>query len=121
MIEVLVTIVLVSIAIVGVMGGIRAIGQASARSRTADLLQRLASEKMNDIRLLSDPSAGSNGGDFSDRGYGDITWSVTTEASGADNVDQVTVTASRGGASQALTTLMFVRPSGGLTTGALSP
>ena len=118
LIEVLVTVVLVSVAIVGVMGGLRAIGAASAGARTADLLQGLASEKLNDLRLLSDPGAGSKGGDFSDRGYDDVTWSATVEASGAANVDQVTVTATRGGASQAMTTLMFVRPSGGsVTTG----
>ena len=121
LIEVLVTIVLVSVAIVGVLGGIRSIGAANARARTADLLQRLASEKMNDIKLRSDPSSGSNGGDFSDRGYRDITWAVTVEASGPTNVDQVTVTATRGRASQALTALVFVRPAGGLTTSGLSP
>jgi prepilin-type N-terminal cleavage/methylation domain-containing protein len=126
LIEVLVTIVLVSVAIVGVMGGLRSIGAANTRAHTADLLQRLASEKMSDIKLLSDPSAGSDGGDFSDRGYGGITWAVTLEASGATNVDKITVTATRGRASQAITSLVFVRPTGGLTTagqasGAFSP
>ncbi len=121
LIEVLVTIVLVSVAIVAVLGGIRSIGAANTRARTADLLQRLASEKMNDLKLMPDPSSGQNDGDFSDRGYGDVHWDVTVEASGATNVDQVTVKASRGRASQALTALVFVRPSGGLSSGGLTP
>ena len=121
LIEVLVTIVLVSVAIVGVLGGLRSIGAASARARTADLLQRLAVEKMNDLKLLSDPDTDRKDGDFSDRGYTDVTWSITVEASGATNVDQVTVTATQGRASQALTALVFVRPSGSVTTETASP
>ena len=117
LIEVLVTVVLVSVAVVGVLGGIRSIQAAGARARDADLMQRLASEKVGDIRLLSDPSTGGNAGDFSDRGHADITWTASVETTGAANVDKVTVTATRGGQSQALTTLVFVRPSGGTTAG----
>ena len=118
MIEVLVTVVLVSIALVGVLGGIRSIQAAAARARSADLLQRLASEKVGDIRLLSDPSASGNGGDFSDRGHSDISWTASVETTGTANVDKVTVTAIRGGSSQALTTLMFARPFAGTNPGA---
>ncbi len=110
LIEVLVTVVLVSVAVVGVLGGIRAIQAAGARTRDGDLLQRLVAEKVGDIRLLSDPSTGGNAGDFSDRGHADISWTANVETTGAANVDKVTVTATRGGQSQALTTLVFVRP-----------
>ncbi len=113
LIEVLVTVVLVSVAVVGVLGGIRSIQAAGARVRDADLMQRLVAEKMGDIRLLSDPSTGGNAGDFSDRGHADITWTADVETTATTDVDKVTVTATRGGQSQALTTLVFVRPSGG--------
>ncbi len=111
MVEVLVTIVLVSVALVGVFGGLRSLQVADARAQTADLLQRLASEKIADLKLLGDPSTGAASGDFADRGYADVTWATAVEAMATTDVDKVTVTATRGRASQALTTLFFVRPS----------
>ena len=121
LIEVLVTVVLVSVAVVGVLGGIRSIQAAGARARGADLMQRLVAEKVGDIRLLSDPSTGGVAGDFSDRGHGEITWTARVETTGAANVDKVTVTATSGRDSQALTTLVFARPSSGAALGGLAP
>ncbi|MGI4791546.1 MAG: type IV pilus modification PilV family protein [Janthinobacterium lividum] len=121
LIEVLVTVVLVSIAIVGVLGGIRSIQAAGAQARSADLLQRLAAEQIGDMRLLSDPSTGGNSGDFSDRGHSEITWAANVETTNAANVDKVTVTATRGRISQAVSTLIFVRPSTGTASGGTPP
>jgi len=117
LIEVLVTVVLVSVAVVGVLGGVRSIQAAGARARGADLLQRLVAEKVGDIRLLSDPATGGTAGDFADRGHAEISWTASAETTAAANVDKVTVTATRGGESQTLTTLVFVRPSGGGLSG----
>ena len=121
LIEVLVTVVLVSVAVVGVLGGIRSIQAANAgggaRARDADLMQKLVAEKVGDIRLLSDPTTGGNAGDFSDRGHAEITWTADVETTATTDMDKVTVTATRGGQSQALTTLVFVRPSGGSSSG----
>lgn len=114
--EVLVTVVLVSIAIVGVLGGIRAIKAADIKVQTADLLQRLASEKISDLSLLQDPSANGTEGDFTDRGYPDTTWSLQEDTAGITSLVQVTVTVTQGKESQALTTLMFVRPQTTTTT-----
>lgn len=111
LVEVLVTTMLVAIAVVSVLTGIRAIEFTNARAQNADLLQRLAAEKMNDLRIMPDPGDGASSGDFSDRGYGDITWAVTVSNTNTAGVEQVTVTASRDAASQSLTTLMFA-PSG---------
>ncbi len=121
LIEVLVTVVLVSIAVVGVLGGIRSIQSADARAGSADLLQRLVAEKTGDLKLLADPGAGASAGDFADRGHPDITWTLSVEATSRASLDEVTVTATRGGQEQALTTLIFVRPSGGTGLGALAP
>ena len=115
------TVVLVSVAVVGVLGGIRSIQAAGARARGADLLQRLVAEKVGDIRLLADPSTSGNAGDFSDRGHSDISWTASVTTTAAANVDKVTVTATRGGQSQALTTLVFVRPSVGTSAGGQAP
>ena len=113
LIEVLVTIVLVSIAVVAVLGGLRVIAAADAQTRSADLMQRLVAEKLGDMRLLSDPAAAGSTGDFSDRGHPEITWTAAVEATGAADVDKVTVTATGDRRSQAVSTLIFVRPTGG--------
>ena len=125
LVEVLVTTVLVALAIVGVLTALRAVGVAETRVQTADLLQRLAAEKLNDLRLLPDPGQAAGGGDFSDRGYPDVTWKLAVEETDSDALVRVTVTASRAGASQDLTTLMYLRPStgaaGDVPTGAATP
>lgn len=115
-VEVLVTSVLVAVAVVATMGGIRSIMNAQSKAQTADLLQRLASEKLDDSRYLSSPDANGTSGDFSDRGYPDISWSMAVQAAGVTNLDQVTVTATRGNDSQALTTMMYVAPATTTTT-----
>lgn len=113
LVEVLITTMLVALAVVSVLTGIRAIEFTNARAQNADLLQRLAAEKMNDLRILPDPGDGASTGSFSDRGYGDATWAVTVSSTATTSVEQVTVTATRHAASQSLTTLMFVPSAGG--------
>ena len=108
LIEVLVAAMLTAIAVAGVLGGIRALTKAQSQAQTADTLQRLAAEKMDDLQLLSDPTSSGVGGDFSDRGYQDVTWQVDEETTGTLDLDQVTVTVTRGQDSQKLTTLMNV-------------
>jgi prepilin-type N-terminal cleavage/methylation domain-containing protein len=109
-VEVLVTSVLVAVAVVATMGGIQSIMRAQTKAQTADLLQRLAAEKLDDSRYLSSPDANGTSGDFSDRGYPGITWSMQVQAAGIANLDQVTVTASQGNDSQQLTTMMYIPP-----------
>jgi prepilin-type N-terminal cleavage/methylation domain-containing protein len=118
--EVLVTLVLVSLALVGALGGIRAIKDADAKAQTADLLQRLAAEKINDLKLLQDPSTDGTDGDFSDRGYPDITWNLQETAAAVTNMVQITLTVTRGKDTQALTTLLYVVPQTGTTTSTTS-
>jgi type II secretory pathway pseudopilin PulG len=101
---------LVAIALVGAMGGIRAISRAESRARDAELLQRLAQEKIEDLKLLSDPSQAGAQGDFSDRGYPDVTWDANVMNTSITNVDQVTITAKRGDEAQSLTTQIYVPP-----------
>jgi Tfp pilus assembly protein PilV len=110
LVEVLITGVLVAIALTGVFGGIRAITRADAQAKDADLLQRLAQEKVNDIKLLADPTDAANQGDFSDRGYTDITWNMSLTTTTITNLDQITVTAARGNMSESLTTQVYVAP-----------
>jgi prepilin-type N-terminal cleavage/methylation domain-containing protein len=116
LIEVLVTIVLVTVAIVGVLGGIRSVKAADVKAQTADLLQRLATEKITDLRLLQDPSTGGTTGDFTDRGYPDITWSLEETNTSVTNLNQVTLTVTQGTESQSITTLVYIAPQTTTTT-----
>ncbi len=108
LIEVLVTAVIVAVAMVGVYGGIGVLSKVDSQAHTADLLQRLATEKIQDVELLATPSANGSTGDFTDRGYPDITWSLDDQPSGVTNVDQITMTVTRGSDSQAVTTLVYL-------------
>ncbi|MBC8138948.1 MAG: prepilin-type N-terminal cleavage/methylation domain-containing protein [Fibrella sp.] len=115
LIEVLVVIVLVSLSLVAIMNALRAMGATDARVRDAELLQRLAALKMAEIGTVSDPRTMDDSGDFGEQGYPEVAWTMTTEPSGAENVDQVTITAERDNAEQSLVGLVFIRP---VTTGA---
>lgn len=101
---------LVAIAVVGVFGGIRALTAADIKANSADLLQRLASEKLEDVRVNGDPSTYATSGDFTDRGYTDISWNMDVQTSSTAYVDQVTVTATRARDSQAITEFVYVPP-----------
>jgi prepilin-type N-terminal cleavage/methylation domain-containing protein len=116
LIELLVTTVIVAIAVVGALGGIRALTAAQTKAQDAALLQRLADEKLNDLRILQDPTSETTG-DFSDRGYTDITWSADDETTATSNLDQITVTATRGNSSQSITTMIYVPPQTTTSTG----
>lgn len=115
LIEMMVTAVLVAIAIVGVLGAIRAISAADLRAREADLLQRLAVLKLNEFGPVTNPQTADNKGDFTDQGYADVQWSLEVVPSGTENLDELTVTATRGERSQTVTGLLFVAPTTGST------
>lgn len=116
LIEVMVTTVIVAIAIVGVLGAIGSEAKERAQANDAVLLQRLANEKLNDLRVLQDPSSTTGNGDYSDRAYPDITWTAEVETTNTNNLDQVTVTATKGKESQSVTTLIYVVPATTTTT-----
>lgn len=116
LVEALVTILLVGLSLVGVMGGIRALTAADVKARTADLLQKLAAQKMDELSALADVQTTEDRGDFAEQGYPNITWTVEAQPSGAENVDEVTVTATQGQEEQSLTGLIYMRPVTGGTT-----
>jgi hypothetical protein len=112
----MVTSIIVAVAVAGVFDGIRSMAKTEVKANTADLLQRLAVEKVNDLEILSDPSVGGDNGDFSDRGYPDIMWTADVETASITNVDELTVTVSQGTDSQTITTMVYV-PQESSTTG----
>jgi prepilin-type N-terminal cleavage/methylation domain-containing protein len=124
LIEVLVATILLGVGIVGSLLAMRSVAKAQAAAQTADLLQRLAAEKLEDIKYLADPTQNGTSGDFSDRGYPEITWSLDDEASGVTNVDEDTVTVTSGKQSQSLETMIYLSQtatSTSNTTGSAAP
>jgi len=110
MIEVLVTTVLVAVAISGVLQALGSVEAAQAKAQTVDRLMRLASEKMEDLKILADPADGGSSGDFSDRGYPNTTWSLTETTTSITNLDEVTITVTDGKDSQSLNSMVYVAP-----------
>jgi type II secretion system protein I len=110
LIEALVALALVALALVGVMGGIQSLGKADIKARDADLMQRLVAQKMMTLGVTEDPSTADDRGDFADQGHPEIAWQMDVEPSGTDNLNQVTVTATKDNESQALTGLVYTRP-----------
>ena len=120
LIEVVVTTALIAVAVVAGMGAVRALTAADVKARDSDLLQRLASEKINDVKYLADPTSGGTSGNFNDRGYSEVTWTLDDQASSVSNVDQVTVTAMRDNTTQSITTLIYVASAASSTTSSMS-
>lgn len=116
LVELIVTIFIVSVALVGVMGGIRSLGVADVKAHEAELLQRLAAQEMANLRNVVDPNTAEASGDFSEQGYPDITFQVSVQPSGTDNVDEVKVTATHNNDAQSLTEFIFVPPATTSTT-----
>ena len=118
LVEMLVTILLVGIALAGVFGGLRALGAAETKARDADLAQRLAASKLAEFGPVQDPITAGDKGDFTDEGYPDVTWEASVESGSTENVDRVTITATKGNTEQSVTGLVYVKPAATTTTGA---
>ncbi len=121
LIELMVTTVVVGVGLAGVMAGIRAIGVADVKARTADTLQQLAAQKLAEVRTSSDIANASTSGDFSDQGYSDINYQVDVQPSGTDNIDEVKVTVTQNNDTQTLTEFLFVPPTTTTTTTTATP
>lgn len=110
-VEVMVASLLMVTAVVVVLGGVRAIQRANVHAANMSLLQRLASEKLEDAVASGDVTTYGSQGDFSDRGYSDATWTLNIQNSSATNVEEMTVTATRGKDTQTLNQYVYIQPS----------
>ncbi len=116
LVELLVAVLLVAVAVSSVMGGLRAVAAADVKAKEADVLQSLAFEKAHDVLATETASTASGSGNFSDQGYPKVTWTADVQASGTEDIDQLTVEASSGSQTQKVTCLFYVRPTTGTTT-----
>ena len=120
--EMLVTILLVGIALVGVFGGLRALTGSEIKARNADLAQRLAASKLAEFGPVLDPTTAESSGDFTDEGHSEVTWESSVESGTTTNVTRVTITATKDGTSQSLTGLIYTKPETTTTaTGGTTP
>jgi prepilin-type N-terminal cleavage/methylation domain-containing protein len=110
LVEAMVTTALVGIALAGALAGIASLSKADTRARDAELLQRLAIQKMTEFESVSDPREVENSGDFTDAGYPDAQWELTVETGGEENLDLLTITATRGTNEQVVKQLVYVPP-----------
>ncbi len=108
LIEMMVTVLLVGVGIVGVFGGIRALAAAQAKAKMAERLQVLALDKINEIGAVTDPSSAETSGNYADQGEPNATYTVDVETTDTENLDKITVTATEGTERQSLTSLLYV-------------
>ncbi len=118
LIELIMATFLVAVAVVAVMGGIRSLGAADVKARRADLMQRLATHRLNALRSSEDLNSAAESGDFSEEGYSGILWSVSVQPSGIENLDDVKVTVTYQNEVQELSELIYVQPVTGGGAGA---
>ena len=121
LIEAIAAAALVGIGITGVFTGIRSILQTESRARTADLLQRLAVAKVDELGTVVDLQSAENDGDFIDQGYPAITWTLTVETTDDTEVSAVTVEAVSGNDSQAITGWIYNAATTDSPTGGNTP
>lgn len=94
MVELIITILLVSIGIVGGMQAMSRVARAEAISKTKDLYNRLALAKYDELRatqVLNNTNGLS--GDFTDQGHSEISWKAEIAAqTTVTDLYQLTVT-----------------------------
>ena len=115
LVEMLVATFLVMVAVTGVMGGIRALAAADTKGREAELLQRLAMSKMNEIGVTISTTDTAGSGTFEAQGYPNITWVTSLTTTSTTNIDQLTVDVTGGGVKRTLKQLVYVKPISGST------
>lgn len=116
LIEVMVTSVLVGVALAGAIGALGSLSKADTAARNAELLQRLAVQKLAALRTEGDLRTAETSGDFSAEGYPEAEWSLELQATDDENVQEATITAARGESQQAVSELVFFQPETTTTT-----
>lgn len=110
LIEVLVTTTLVGVAIAGALVALGRFSRADAYAADAELLQRLASQKLAALQVEGDIRTGESSGDFTDEGYPEAQWTLEMQTTDDSNVEEAVLTATKGDSEQVLSELIFFRP-----------
>jgi hypothetical protein len=83
---------LVTIGIAAIMGGFSALGHNQWKAQEAELMQRLAFDKYDELVGTGALQTDSLNGDFSDRGEDRFLWDATVEPTGVENLSALTIT-----------------------------
>jgi type II secretion system protein I len=116
LIEVLVTSALVGVAIAGSLTALGRLSRADAYARNAELLQRLGAQKLVTLQVEGDLRTADTSGDFSTEGYPEVQWRLELQTTTDENVEEATITVTKGESEQALSELIFFRPTTTTTT-----
>jgi prepilin-type N-terminal cleavage/methylation domain-containing protein len=91
LIEAMAAVLILSIGIVAVYGGMNSLTRAEARARDQDLVQRLADEKYEELISTEPDLSAPQNGNFDDRNLPDFNWEMESTPSGIESLQSITV------------------------------
>jgi prepilin-type N-terminal cleavage/methylation domain-containing protein len=113
LIEVLVAIILLGTGVASVSLALGNVARNAARIEESATLNRLAARKLDELVATGEAINGNASGTFQDEGFPDVNWSVTSEPTGVENLNTITITVSKEANSETgkqISTLVFVPP-----------
>lgn len=84
-------VLILSVGIVAVYGGMNSLTRAEARARDQDLVQRLADEKYEELVSTEPDLSAPQNGNFDDRDLPNYTWEMESTPSGIESLQSITV------------------------------
>jgi len=119
LIEVLVSIAILSIGIVAVMGAMGSIVRSQGRMKTQEVMQRLAERKFEEMLVTTQDLTSPQNGDFSDWNEYNYNWSTTVDTTSSTYVSAITLTVQPVNADSpkvSVVQLIYIPPQTGSTT-----
>lgn len=113
LIEVLVAIILLGTGIAAVSLALGNVARNAARIEESASLNRLAARKLDELVATGEAINGNASGTFEEEGFPNVNWSITSEPSGVENLNTITITVSKEANDETgkqISTLMFVPP-----------
>ncbi len=113
LIEVLVAIILLGTGIAAVSLALGNVARNAARIEESASLNRLAARKLDELVATGEATNGNASGTFEEEGFPNVTWAITSEPSGVENLNTITITVSKEANDETgkqISTLVFVPP-----------
>jgi prepilin-type N-terminal cleavage/methylation domain-containing protein len=119
LVEVVVSVALLSIGIVVSLGSLSAMTKTEVKLRKTEEMNRLAVQKIEEVLAVGNATTAETSGTFDDYGYTGYEWSLEVAPSGTENLDTIRVTVTEASANSSagvsVSSLLYTPPS---TTGA---
>ncbi|CAN1528130.1 Prokaryotic N-terminal methylation site [Fimbriimonadaceae bacterium] len=113
LIEVLVAIILLGTGIAAVSLALGNVARNAARIEESASLNRLAARKLDELVATGEATNGNASGTFEEEGFPNVNWAITSEPSGVENLNTITITVSKEANDETgkqMSTLVFVPP-----------